>query len=181
GGSGTYVELNLFDEDDTVLDTIPNSWLINEANLVFHIDEDDLSGFDEFSQPDRIYLYNLTDETTLVDYNFDFVGSTPNSQIKYPIFGGVLEDNDSGPKYKIRITEHINRIIRKDSTNTKLGLFITNNILNVLNVTANSDSEDELLIPQASITSPFGTIFHGTDTNVPDDKRLKLEIYYTEP
>src|SRR5690606_20456886 len=119
GGSGTYVELNLFDEDDTVLDTIPNSWLINEANLVFHIDEDDLSGFDEFSQPDRIYLYNLTDETTLVDYNFDFVGSTPNSQIKYPIFGGVLEDNDSGSEYKIRSTEHINRIIRKDYANTE--------------------------------------------------------------
>src|SRR5690606_16236757 len=82
GGSGTYVELNLFDEDRTVLDTIPENWLINEAHLVFHVDEDDLSGFDEFNQPDRIYLYNLTNETTLVDYNFDFIGSTPTSQIK---------------------------------------------------------------------------------------------------
>src|SRR5690606_18773332 len=54
GGSGTYVELNLFDEDRTVLDTIPDSWLINEANLVFYLDEDDLSGHDEFHQPDRI-------------------------------------------------------------------------------------------------------------------------------
>jgi len=169
-----------------VLDTIPQNWLINEASLVFYVDEDDLSGYDDFHQPDRIYLYNLTNETTLVDYNFDFIGSTPASQIKYPIFGGTLEDNDSGPKYKIRITEHINRIIRKDSTNTKLGLFTTNNILNVLNVTGKYDSDDELsdgelLIPQASITSPFGTILHGTDENVPENKRLKLEIYYTEP
>lgn len=181
GGSGTYVELNLFDEDRAVLDTIPKNWLINEANLVFYLDEDDLSSYEEFKQPDRIYLYNLTNETTLVDYNFDFIGSSPTSQIKYPIFGGVLEDNNSGPKYKIRITEHINRIIRKDSTNAKLGLFVTNNILNVLNVTGNSVSEGELLIPQASITSPFGTVLHGANINVPENKRLKLEIYYTEP
>jgi hypothetical protein len=29
--------------------------------------------------------------------------------------------------------------------------------------------------------SPLGTILYGSATAVPEDKRLKLEIYYTKP
>jgi len=29
--------------------------------------------------------------------------------------------------------------------------------------------------------SPLGTILFGTNPNVPEEKRLKFEIYYTKP
>jgi hypothetical protein len=32
-----------------------------------------------------------------------------------------------------------------------------------------------------SVMSPLGTILYGSSPSVPDDKRLKLEIYYTKP
>ena len=182
GGSGAYVELNLFDEDNSVLGAIPKSWLINEANLIFHVNDNELSNYDAIEDPARLYLYNLTDERTLVDYSLDFIGNDPNVLIKYPIFGGVLdEDDNGGSNYKFRITEHINRLIRKDSTNVKLGLFITSNISNTINVTGKNSDLEETLIPQTSIINPFGTILYGGSENTPEENRLKLEIYYTEP
>lgn len=181
GNAGTYVELNLFDENDSVLDTIPKSWLINEANLIFHLNEEDLSNYNTTTIPPRLYLYNLTDESTLIDYNFDFIGNDPNSTTKYPIFGGVFEDNEEGPSYKFRITEHISEIIRNGSENVKLGLFITSNIGNIISVKGINNNLEENLIPQASIISPFGTILHGGNENTTESNRLKLEIYYTKP
>ncbi|UOB16207.1 DUF4270 domain-containing protein [Abyssalbus ytuae] len=183
GGSGTYVELNLFDEDKSVLDTIPSTWLINEANLVFHVNKEELANYSDIENPSRLYLYDLNNEAVLIDYNFDFIGNTGDNNTSYSIYGGIFEDNDTGPKYKFRITEHINRIIRRDSTNTRLGLFVTSNIRNVVNVASNNtiEEEKEMLIPQASIINPFGTILYGANGNVPEEKRLRLEIYYTKP
>ncbi len=182
GGAGAYVELNLFDEDNSVLNTLPENWLINEANLVFHVNKDELSNYGGIDHPSRLYLYNLSDERTLIDYNLDFVGNDNGAIIKYPIFGGDFEEDDNGGgQYKFRITEHIDRIIRKDSANVKLGLFITSNISNTIDVTGKKNTLEEILMPQASIISQSGTILHGGSMNTPEENRLKLEIYYTEP
>jgi hypothetical protein len=35
--------------------------------------------------------------------------------------------------------------------------------------------------PRASVMNPLGTIIYGGTSTVPEDKRLKLEIYYTKP
>ena len=176
GGAGTFVELNLFDEDNSVVSTIPENWLINEANLVFYVNKDELSNYPQTNLPERLYLYNITGESTIPDYNLDF-----QLDNDFAIFDGVLDETDGQSKYKFRITEHINNIIRNNAENVKLGLFLTSNIENSLNVTGKSDNFGEILIPQESIVNPLGTIFYGSNNTVPENNRLKLEIYYTEP
>jgi hypothetical protein len=36
-------------------------------------------------------------------------------------------------------------------------------------------------IPTSSVMNPLGTILYGSNSTVPEDNRLKFEIYYTEP
>ena len=45
-----------------------------------------------------------------------------------------------------------------------------------------TSGNDELSVPISSILSPRGTILYGSDTESQnEDKRIYLEIYYTEP
>ncbi len=191
GGSGTFVELKLFDEDDAItpnLDEIrANGWLINEANLTFYVDRETINTFamgQEVIEPPRVYLYNLENELFLIDYFDDPTINTTNSLQSRTIHGGILEEDDSenGVRYKIRLTEHINRIIRKDSTNVRLGLVVTSDINNPITGTAELDGAEEGFSPIATTVNPLGTILFGSDVPPEDeDKRLKLEIYYTRP
>nr|MBP6460351.1 DUF4270 family protein [Crocinitomicaceae bacterium] len=36
-------------------------------------------------------------------------------------------------------------------------------------------------LPKASVMNPLGTILYGSHPSVPEDKRVKLQIYYTKP
>ena len=92
--------------------------------------------------------------------------------------GGFLEEeNNRGVKYKIRITEHINNIIVRDSTNARLGLTLTPNI-NIVGLREAIGSDMQGIdYPVAATVSPLGTVLYGS--NVPnefEDKKLKLEI-----
>jgi len=160
--------------------------LINEANLVFYVNQDLVDG----EEPNRIYLYDLKSKRALIDY---FLDPTINNGI--PSFSrsqhlGVLEregdafDGD-GIKYKIKITEHIKNILLRDSTNVQLGLVVSGNI-NLENTIAQydlqTDETEELVnkVPLGSIVTPRGTILHGNNSPQ-QDKRVQLEIFYTEP
>jgi hypothetical protein len=102
---------------------------------------------------------------------------------------GVLqhEGNTSsgdGVKYKIKITEHINNLLLRDSTNVKLGLAVSGNI-NLENSTPQYDvltTDDDIVkkVPVSSILTPKGTVLYGNNTTN-QQKKLYLEIYYTEP
>ena len=91
------------------------------------------------------------------------------------------EENNRGVKYKIRITEHINNIIVRDSTNARLGLTLTPNI-NIVGLREAIGSDMQGIdYPVAATVSPLGTVLYGS--NVPnefEDKKLKLEIFYTQ-
>ncbi|MCX2680525.1 DUF4270 domain-containing protein [Galbibacter sp. EGI 63066] len=187
GGAGSYVEIDVLGGQTSVTTAFQqakeNGWLINEANLMFYVDEAALPEKSDLTLPKRMYLYDIGNERTLIDYNIDLVGNTGVDSTSYAIFSGELdEDNEIGPRYKFRITQYVNDLIRNDSTNTKLALSTTNSILNALNVSAFNSQDEEIKIPQASISNPFGTVFFGS--NVPESekaKKLQLEIYYTEP
>lgn len=60
GAAGTTAKVNLFEPQDGGMDIIneikQQNWVINEANLVFHVDRDAIMG-DNIAPP-RIYLYN---------------------------------------------------------------------------------------------------------------------------
>ena len=80
----------------------------------------------------------------------------------------------------MRLTNHINNVINKDSTNVKLGVVVSQNV----SLTTNSDllQKNQVVkrVPAASVITPEATVLYGP--NAEDDaKRLKLNIYYTEP
>ena len=91
-----------------------------------------------------------------------------------------MSDN-RGVKYKVRITEHLNNLILRDSTNAKLGLAVISDIASVQNYgILDEDTSDNKSLASGIILSPKGTILHG---NLSSDieKRPLIKIYYTEP
>ena len=155
--------------------------IINEAYIEFFVNQ----GFSNNDEPERIYLYNYEQNSALIDYFLDQSVSslTINAKINHlePLVRDSLDD-DRGIKYKIRITEHLNNLILRDSTNAKLALGVISDVASVQNFKIlgdNSESENKSLA-SGVILSPKGTILHG---NLSSDieKRPRIKIYYTEP
>jgi uncharacterized protein (DUF1015 family) len=161
-----------------------NGWLINEANLIFYVDKNAMSD-SRTIEPNRIFLYDLTNKKVLADYIYDFTSNSANPKLNKSIFGGIIQkedvDNGRGFKYKIRITNHVRNLIKNDSTNVRLGLSVTESINNVGLSKLKTPNSYSTSAPTMSLASPLGTILYGSSPVVPDDKRLKLEIYYTKP
>lgn len=187
GGQGSMAILDLFGPDadnngvaDQLEEIREENWIINDASLVFHVNEN-IQG-DEID-PQRIYLYNMNDNIPLQDYREDKTVNASSPALSKIIHGGILERDDSGDgtKYKIRITEHINNLIRKDSTNVRLGLVVSSDIRVFLNGRENTGSSEDTFVPIVSNMSPFGTVLYGSTSASPVDKRLSVEIFYSIP
>ena len=186
-GGTTLAEVRLFDElenggADIINQIKQNNWIINEANLVFYVDQEAVGS--SVVEPPRLYIYNAETNQPIFDANNeDQLASAQTNPLSYlPNHGGLLEkENNRGVKYKIRITEHINNIIVRDSTNAKLGLTLTPNISIVgLREGVGSDMQG-IDYPVAATVSPLGTVLYGSNvSNEFEDKKLKLEIFYTE-
>jgi hypothetical protein len=186
-GGATLAEVRLFDElenggADIINQIKQNNWIINEANLVFYVDQEEVGS--SVVEPPRLYIYNAETNQPIFDANNeDQLASAQTNPLSYlPNHGGLLEkENNRGVKYKIRITEHINNIIVRDSTNAKLGLTLTPNISIVgLREGVGSDMQG-IDYPVAATVSPLGTVLYGSNvSNEFEDKKLKLEIFYTE-
>ncbi len=182
--------------EGSVYHSTKNRWMINEASLTFNIVTGDMADLSTF-EPNRIFLYDLTHKKTVVDYNYDATSYTALPKFNKSVFGGILLDDQGkikkqrenvtgiykykGAKYKIRITNYIRSLIRNDSTNVRLGLSVTESITNVNFSKLKTPNSNMKYAPSMSVLSPLGTILYGTSPAVPDDKRLKLEIYYTKP
>ncbi|WP_100613515.1 DUF4270 domain-containing protein [Confluentibacter citreus] len=152
--------------------------LINEARLVIYEDEG-MVGPTDYHKYDRIYAYDVKNNTPTIDYIFD-----PITNSSSPLSSKIVSLGQRDPaqlKYKIRLTEHLKSILIRDSTNTKIGLVLSSNV----NLTDNSkilNSNNTVTnVPSTSIITPRGTILHGTNANVPENKRMSLEIFFTEP
>ncbi len=155
--------------------------LINEAQLVVYEDEN-MTVPDDYHKYDRLYAYDIKNNIPITDYNYDQTGnSTDPLNSKYVHLGQRQTDDKGISKYKIRITEHLNNILLKDSTNTKIGLVLSINV-NETSSSAILDSHDSVTgVPSASILTPRGTILYGSNQNVPDNRRMKLEVFFTDP
>ncbi|WP_343488170.1 DUF4270 domain-containing protein [Allomuricauda sp. d1] len=184
GGSGIVADVALFDEDggqDIINEIKANNWIINEANLVFFVDRATLdnSGGDVV-EPLRLYLFNA--ETNAPLYNaFTEPDPTGGSLLSvFPNYDGVLqEENDRGIQYTVRITEHINNIIVRDSANARLRLALSSNILDVSVREAMIESNG-IDVPTMSTITPLGTVLFGSADSVSEDKKLQLQLFYTE-
>ncbi|MFK7832904.1 MAG: DUF4270 domain-containing protein [Winogradskyella sp.] len=175
---------NEFVETDEEGNFVRSKRLVNEANLVFYVDSDELNPDNE---PNRLYLFEIENNSYLVDYIVDQPNTSLPSLSKLNHLGPLQREETSGKgiKYKMRITEHINDLLLRDSTNVELGLAVSLNVnleepaLSGLSQRRVQNSDD-LTIPVSSTLTPRGTILHSS-TSEDDTKRVKLEIYYTEP
>jgi hypothetical protein len=181
GGEGSLAILDLFSTAGELEDIRSKGWLVNEANLVFHIDASTMANTYE---PRRIYLYDFTNHRPVVDYYNDATTSTDAKKSKLVFDGNINTDATSkrGLTYKIRITNQIRNLIKNaDSTNVKLGIVVTEDISTITSYKMKTPNAFISQAPKASVMNPLGTILFGGKSTVPEDKRLKLEIFYTKP
>ena len=176
-----------------------NKWLINEANLIFYIDKEKMSINGQL-EPERIYVFDATNNKPILDYYDD--GSTSFDVKKNKNqFGGIIEKEEivdesgikHGIKYKIRLTSYITQLLKNESgsvKNIRIGLAVTESInipenafINPANpITIGSDVVK--FLPVSSVMNPLGTVLFGTNIapgDINEDKKLKLEIYFTKP
>jgi len=171
-----------------------DGWLINEANLTFYVDNSAMSNFSPATpeaqpkEPNRIFLYDLTNKKILIDYTLDFTSNTNFPKFSKFIHDGIIQSQNvsdgrgaRGKKYRVRITNYVRNLIKNDSTNVRLGLSVTENINNVGFSKLRTANSNFSSAPSMSVLSPLGTILYGTSPVVPDGKKLKLKIYYTKP
>lgn len=176
GGNSTYATISLFGNDsdnngkaDELDEIITNNWLINQALLTLYVDHA-ATGLDTISSPKQLYLYDIKNNKVLTDYIVD--GTTTKS-----VYGGALNTkNKSIHKYQFKITNHVNNLIQKDSTNVPLGLVVANDINNV---TMNPVRATDKKLPLTTVMNPFGTVIYAPNASN-SDLQMKLEIYYTK-
>ena len=161
-------------------------WLINEANLIFYVDKDKVSGGTK--EPERIMVFDTKNNSILADYSIDL--TTNNNPVNAVIqhLGRLERDGDgNGDYYKIRLTAHVSNLINRDSTNVSLGLMVSQNVSLVsfgaleTELAINNSNQLKLTeVPTSGIISHEGTVLHGNRSSN-QEKQLKLQIYYTEP
>lgn len=197
GGEGSMAIIDLFTEDeegntfndymnefrdvDEEGNVVSVKRLVNEAFIEFYVDQEQMQVLNG-EEPNRIYVYDINNNSPIIDYFLDLSVSTTSSNavLRHLEPLTTTEETNQGVKYKVRITEHINNLILKDSTNVKLGLVVASNIREVNNYDVLTEEDYFNKFPSGTILSPRSTILHGN--NSPDeDKKVKLKIYYTEP
>ena len=151
--------------------------------MEFYIDEA-ATGSDA-DHPNRIFVYDLNNNTPLVDYYLDNNVNTTTSDSKYTHLVPVsTETDDQGTehkKYKVRLTGHLNNIVTKDSTNVKIGLSVSSDV----NLEANGLYFEPLnqdypeKVPVSSIIYPKAVKLGSNNANELSED-VYLEIFYTE-
>lgn len=190
GGSGSIAYIDLFgggnsaELEELRANALSNNWLVNEAYIAFNVEQSDMTSTVD---PNRLYLYDATNERSLLDYIYD-TSTAPNGKPKYAKtrYGGIAELTGASTarkakRYKIRITEHIKNVIFKDSTNVRLGLGVTENIANSGQSALKTVTPPYKSVPTGSVMSPLGTILTGTNVPAENPKKIRLVITYTKP
>lgn len=196
GGNGSVAFIDLFNatELQTLRNNVANNdWLVNDARLTFYVDKSQMLNVSD--EPERIYIYDATNNVVLLDYTYDSSTSS-NAKKNKLVFGGIIERevdaSKKGIKYTVRITEHIKSVLKVDSDgeymdNIKIGISVTESINLVstamLKTPFTANGLEIKSIPLASILNPLGTVLFGNVITDPlnEDKKLKLNIYFTKP
>jgi len=188
GGSGTYAELHLFEEDNglSVINQVrENNWIINEANLVFYVDQESIGNNGTF-EPPRLYLFNTETNFPIPDLITEITTPVELLRDGFLNFDGNLEQGDNnGIRYTVRLTEYINDLVVRGEDNVTLGLTLTSNasITGTLEaeVVPGADGLNRAELPVMSTINPLGTVLFGSNVAPEnEDQRLRLEIFFTE-
>lgn len=174
GGEGSMAVIELFEDEEEIEELKSRNWLINEANLTFYVNQEKVQGGN--AEPDRIYLFNLEDNTLLYDYSMDRVND-PTVTTHLPLL--ERDEDGNGVFYKVRITEHVRRILNEEDTNVQLGLVVTQNINLVNNAAVKEQVDGITRVPTGTVITPKGTVLHG-NLSADQEKKLKFNIIYSE-
>lgn len=195
GGDGSIAMIDLFGpdvNDDGIEDQLEAlrscNVIINEANLIFYVDQEKVAPGSGVAEPERVFIYDFENNATLIDGEIDQTsGFNGPVGTRVNHLGRIVRETEGdestpGVSYRIRLTQHINNIITNDSTNVRLALAVSQNVttLNsaIIGGTLDADRENIERIPVATVLSQESTILHGTRS--PNEaKRLKLRLSYT--
>lgn len=186
GGEGIVGIIELFSGPDSDGDGISDelqelrerNLLVNEANLILYVNED-IANTSE-NRPSRIFVFDLDNKNFLIDYLLDPTASSNPITSRVNHLGPISKDDDGNYFYRIRLTNHINNLINKDSTNVKIGVLVSENVnqSQVLEVRESSENQVTRYI-ESAVTTPRGTVIHGSNSPN-EEKKLKLRIQFTE-
>lgn len=194
GGDGSIAIIDLFGPDfdgDGVADQLEVlrecNIIINEANLTFFVNQESLGedGSGEL-EPERVFIYDYDNNETLLDGAIDgTTGTSGPVNTRTNHLGRLVRETEGdltsdGVSYRIRLTQHINNIVKNDSTNVRLALAVSQNVAlpNTALIGGTGGLDDGQRVPLSSVISPEGTVLHGS-ASPDDDKRLRLRIFYT--
>ncbi len=166
GEAGSEAVIQLFDEQQ-LRELRQKDWMINHAELYLYVNE---TASDEMlAQPKRLYLYDYDNHDNIAD-----ITSAPENlhDNDFKEYSGKLKTDGDGHKYyRFGITRHIRNILKKDSTNVRLGLRIAYDIPAPVKI------RDYFKDPDAY--NPKGVILYGNQTTT--DLKPVLKIHYTDP
>ena len=192
GGDGSIAIIDLFGRDEDgfseELEALRScNVIINEANLTFFVDQDALGSAGSGTlEPERVVIYDFDNNSTLLDSSFDTtIGALGAVDTRINHLGRLVRETEGdleseGVSYRMRITQHINNIVRNDSTNVRLALAVSQNVIDISTsiIGGLEDEEENNIVPASSVISPEGTVLHGSTSPI-EAKRLKLRINYT--
>jgi len=160
GAAGSIATIKLFNNENLV-DLQDNNWLINDANLIFYVDQNAASNI----APEQLFIYNYSDNLQFTDVMTEGIDAA----------GGKLErDVDGKPyRYVFKITDYISRLLKTDEP-----LELVEIGLKVYNPSDTPSAIDDIKVRDYSWT-PKGVVLFGDDPSF-GDKSVKLEISYTQ-
>lgn len=176
GGSGSVVQLEL---PQQVIDEVKqNNWLINEASLEFYVDQETMALIP--FEPQRLYMFKATNGFPI----YNARNETSSSQTAlgvYQNYDAILRRSldGRGVSYKVNITDYFNDMVVRDSLNVPINISVSANIAFSQIQQAVLDDGTSMNYPIMSSISPFGTVLYGPSSDVVEEKRLKLNVFYT--
>lgn len=162
GAAGSMATIELF-KNENIVDLQKNNWLINDASLIFYVDQNAASNI----APEQLFIFNYDDKEQLTDMMTEGLAAV----------GGLLERDAAGKPYRyvFKITDYISKLLSANAPTDLEKKTIGLKVFNPSDVPANIlDTK----IKDFSWT-PKGVVLFGQDLSF-GDKRVKLEISYTK-
>jgi len=160
GAAGSIATIELFNNEN-LEELQQNNWLINDANLIFYVDQDAASSI----APEQLFIYNYDENLQIADVMTEGISAV----------GGFLERDDNGKPYRyvFKITDYMSKLLKTDEPLdlVKIGL-------KVYNSSDTPTASADVKIREYSWT-PKGVVLFGHDPSF-GDKRIKLEISYSK-
>lgn len=162
GGAGIHNKIKLFSSPEAqalMVQIKANRWVINGAKLVFHPSQQTL-GATKLPKPPRLYLYNAETLQPLLCFSTEVYESHAPLGV-FKNYSGMLQAQDEkGEKYRIGITDCINNMILRDSTNANLALGVTLDIRANATASAKLANGETIKIPNMAISTPLGRVLY---------------------